>query len=253
MQHISSLSHPLVKHLVRLRQQRRYRYVERSVLVEGIKMVSEIGAARVVVATDEKLLPKGIQAEKIFVVTESVMKKISGVEHPEGVVAEVSMPDMKVDTLNKKRKILVLDGVSDPGNLGTLIRSALALGWEGAFIVDGCCDPFNEKTIRAAKGATFRLPLAMGSWQQLLPFLEKEKILPLVADMGGKSVDTFVGEKKYALVLSNEARGLSEQARKCPHKVSVPIKGEMESLNVAVAGGILMYLLIEKKDGRKTK
>ena len=86
------------------------------------------------------------------------MKKISGMQTPEGLVVEIEMP--KPAPLEGLKYLLALDGVSDPGNVGALLRTALALGWQGIFILDESCDPFNDKALRSARGATFRLPLA---------------------------------------------------------------------------------------------
>jgi len=119
MKQITSLQHPLVKHFVRLRKSRRYRKESGSCVVEGVKVVREVCGAvepKVVMVTDESLFSGAI------LVSDAVMKKVSGSKSPEGVVAEVPVP--KVDSLIDKEKVVVLDGVADPGNVGTLIRTA---------------------------------------------------------------------------------------------------------------------------------
>ena len=175
---IESLQHPLVKHLVNLRQDRAYRYEQQRVSIEGKNMIKELKGIKRIFSIDD--FP--IDAEERIIVSPAVMQKISGVKTPEGVVAEVEMP--KNSSLVDKRFLLAIDGISDPGNLGTLLRTALALGWEGAFILEGSCDPYNEKALRAAKGATFRLPLCQGTWETVL-----QSPLPrYVADLEGESL-----------------------------------------------------------------
>lgn len=232
---VESAQNPLVKHLVKLRQDRSYRYENKLVFVEGKNLIQELTSAVRLFALNENDFPTHLKAEESFLVSPSVMQKISGVKSPEGIIAEVQMP--KEVSLLQKRFLLAIDGISDPGNLGTLLRTALAFGWEGAFILEGSCDPFNEKALRAAKGATFRLPLVQGTWEALL-----QSPLPrYVADLKGKSMKELPLEKGAILVLSNESQGASLKAKTLCQPITLPMSNEMESLNVAVAGGILMY------------
>lgn len=245
---ITSLQHPIVKHFVKLRQNTDYRWDHQSVVVEGIKPVKEVSLSQQVkriLAYDDTYLPPGISAEEILIVNDGIMKKVSGMQTPEGILAEVAMP--KPASLKGMRYLIAFDRVSDPGNLGTLMRTALALGWEGAFLLPESCDPFNEKALRAARGATFRLPMAAGDWKDLKKLIEENKLEPVVADLQGISIKEFKAEKGILLVLGNEAQGISQEAEKMCQKVTIPMPGEMESLNVAVAGGILMYALIKKE------
>ena len=232
MKQITSLQHPLVKHFVRLRKSRSYRKESGTCLVEGVKMVKEV-KGEVVMATERHDFPGAI------LVSDAVMKKVSGALSPEGIVAEVAMPEMA--SLVEKEKIVVLDAVADPGNVGTLIRTALALGWDGIFITEDSCDPFNDKALRSAKGATFRLPMQVGDRGSLMKLLEEGGFKGLVADMGGDKPQKVEG--KIALMLGNEAQGFSEEVLSSFETVAVPMSGDMESLNVAVAGGVLMYAL----------
>lgn len=248
MRNISSVQHPLVKHLVKLRQNRDYRYDHHRLIIDGITLVSELrGSTRykTIATRDEMLIPLGVEADEILIVNESVMKKISGLQSPEGIVAEIDMP--KPASLDGKKRLIALDGVNDPGNVGTLLRSALALGWEGAFILDESCDPFNEKAIRAARGATFRLPLAWGSWDDLHKLIKQNQLTPLITEMSGEKIDSIAMPNAVLLVMGNEARGPSAEAKQVGKQVSIEMLGDMESLNVAVAGSIIMYALRPKK------
>jgi len=230
--------------LVKLRKNTDYRHEHNSAIIEGIKFVNEICQSfqpKTLLACDESLIPKNLHAENVVIVPEEVLKKISGLQAPEGVLAEVPLP--KPDSLQNKHHVIALDCISDPGNMGTLLRTALALGWEGAFILEDSCDPFNEKAIRAARGATFHLPMATGNWSQLQKIIKQNKLRPLAADLHGKNLKTEHPKEGVLLVLSNEARGLSQQAKDLCEKITIPMPGQMESLNVSVAGGILMYCL----------
>jgi RNA methyltransferase, TrmH family len=143
--------------------------------------------------------------------------------------------------LNNKNFILALDGISDPGNLGTILRTALALGWDGVFITSNSTDPFNEKALRAAKGATFRLPILCGSWEELEQLIKKNNLHVFIADMQGSALNKEVIQTPLVLILGNEAHGASAFLKKHYHSISIPISDKMESLNVAIAGGILMH------------
>lgn len=235
---ISSLQHPIVKTFVKLRSSRKFRYEQRQLVIAGIKQVSEA------LAVDVLIVRKGTaplrDAKQTFFVTDEILKKATGLETPEPVAAIVPMP--KWDALMGKKRILALDGIADPGNLGTLLRTALALGWDGAFLTEECVDPFNEKALRAAKGATFSLPLRMGTTEELLALIESEGYRAWVADMDGTPLPEVERTDKTLLILGNEAQGVSERLKECCDKIAVPI-AHIESLNVAAAGAILMYNL----------
>jgi TrmH family RNA methyltransferase len=246
MQRLTSLQHPLLKRLVRLRDKRSARYDEGALLIEGQKMVRELCVhtpARALLVTDEALLTPDLLANEVYLVSPQVMSKISALEQPEGICAEVAMPDLNPRRLHGLRRMVVLDGVQDPGNLGTLLRTALALGWEGAFLLNGCCDPFNDKALRAAKGATFRLPLAAGDWSSLQQLAQENKMTCLMADLKGKDVSRISLGDPLLLVLGSEGQGVSAEAVRLCDPVTISMPGEMESLNVACAGAILMYTL----------
>lgn len=244
IRNLTSVQHPLVKHLVKLRQNRDYRYEHQSLVIEGIKPVEELGRNlrfKTIATYNEAMIPLGAEADEILIVNEPVMRKLSSMESSEGLIVEIAMP--KPASLKGKNLILALDGVSDPGNVGTLLRTALALGWQGVFILNDSCDPFNDKALRAARGATFRLPLAWGSWEELQQLVQSNQLTPLVADVEGEDLAKAPKSDKVLLVLGNEAHGASSQVKEGCKAISIDMPGSMESLNVSVAGGILMYVL----------
>lgn len=242
MPHITSAQNPLVKHLVKLRKDKDYRYAQQSLILEGIKPVKEvIPFIKKIIRAESASIDLSLEAEE-WIVTDAIFAKISGMISPEGILAEVQMPSWS--TLNGLQWIVALDGINDPGNLGTLLRTALALGWQGVYILSNSCDPFNEKAVRAARGAHFRLPLAFGTQKSLVNLIEQNKLEPVVADIKGTAIELYPStETGTLLVLGNEAHGASPEMQRICSKVKIPMQGEMESLNVAIAGSILMYTL----------
>lgn len=243
MKELTSLQHPLVKHLAHLRQNRDYREDHQALLLEGIKPIQELDSKHIVktvLTTDINLVPKNIKGD-VYIVSDAIIKKISGLTSPEGLVAEVSIP--KPASLKGLKYIVACEEINDPGNLGTILRTALALGWEGAFILNNSCDLYNEKTIRASRGAVFKLPIALGSWDDLKKIINENKLKALSADIEGTSLKETNKLENALLILGNESRGPSEEAVQNSTKVKIPMPGKMESLNVAIAGGILMYAL----------
>jgi len=240
---ISSSQNPTVKHMTKLGSNRKYRETCQSTIIEGTTLIKELAMhVKVVFTVDIELLPQNLQCSNIFLVTESILKKIASTKSPEGIIAEATIP--KFGTLASKNRIVALDRVQDPGNLGTIIRTALAFGWEGIFLLEGCCDPWNDKAVRSSKGASFKLPMQAGSWNELLALSNKNQLNLLAADLNGSAPEQFAHSKTGTiLVLGNEGQGLSQSA--CEHckKITIPMNSDMESLNVSIAGGILMYIL----------
>ncbi len=244
---LNSLQHPLVKHWVKLRTDAAYRHEQKQLLLEGLKPVREV-PTRI-----RKILYTEIYASQIeslpgerWKITEAILHKISGMPSPEGVVAEVTMPCFV--PLDQTKQVLALDGVRDPGNLGTLLRTALAFGWETIYFLPGCCDPFNDKALRAARGAHFKLALSQGNAEELKKWVDHTQGQAWVADLQGKKPEEISFAPRQVLVLGNEAHGASEAIRRFCQPLTLSMPGEMESLNVAIAGGILLYLLHHHKD-----
>lgn len=241
MKTISSLQHPLVKELTQLHKSRKERECAGKLIVEGNNLLNELLAEHPplqLLVREGEPLPK-TSAETI-IVTEAVMRKISACEAPPGLLAVYRIPSVDAATLLKKspRRLLILDRISDPGNLGTLLRSAAAFGWEGIYLTPGSVDPFGPKAIRAAKGATFRLPLFQGE----LPPSSLDDYTLLQADLNGDAPESIARQDKLALILGNEAHGPSSVFSSAK-KITLPMAPDTESLNVGVAGSLLMYLL----------
>ncbi len=241
---VSRLTNDLVKHLVKVRDKSDYRKLCNTVIVEGPHIFDELSSVlriKTLLVLENTEIPACLSPEQSCYVTPDVMKKISATVSPPKILAEVFRPvNQSLFGLNK---IIAFDNVSDPGNMGTLLRSALALGWDGAFILNDSVDPFNDKALRAAKGATFQLPIRKGSWEELMNLIELNQLQPILADVKGAGINSIPLKKSILLVVGNEAKGASDQAIKISTAVSIPMKNNMESLNVGVAGSILMHEL----------
>lgn len=238
---ITSLQHPIVKHCVSLRKDRAFRFDNKQVLVSGINLIRDVAKKTppITVIVDEPSLI--VPAEESYIVTPEILHKITGVLHPEGIAAIFPMPQ-PADLADAKR-ILVLDRIADPGNCGTLLRTALALGWDGVVATAGSVDFFNDKALRAAKGATFFLPYAELSWSQIATLQQQRHFQIYVGDLQGAEMSSCSFQMPLMLVLGNEASGPSSEALSLGKPISIRLANKVESLNVGAAGAILMYVI----------
>lgn len=241
-QSLTSLQHPIVKSLVELRKKASARQSANEVLVVGKNLILELSKHflfKKVLFSDPSLITSHVRSDEFFQVTDGIIKKISGLVHPEKVVATLALPKEK--DLSNQQYLLVLDQINDPGNLGTLFRSAWALGFEGIYLVDECVDPFNDKAIRAAKGANFHIPYKKTSFEQISSLLEKGN--SFTADMHGKIFTDIDCKKPLYLILGSESHGIRPGFKKFAKSIKIPMYNDVESLNVAIAGSILMQNL----------
>ncbi len=171
---------------------------------------------------------------------------------PQGLVGAISLDDVTPEKLRARRRgrfrplVLVLDELADPGNLGTILRSALAADVDEVLLTRNCVDPYNPKVVRAASGAHFHLPLAaQQSWAQIAGRLAgAPKTAQIVLAEAGAAQPYYALDltKRTALIIGNEARGPSAEARKlATERVSIPMWNSVESLNAAIAASILLF------------
>lgn len=238
---ITSRNNPLVRRVFSLRE-KKFRREAGEYVAEGIKSVREAAASgahiRLLVRA-ERVPAQDIAADGELVVSDGVFEKLSEEVSPQGVLAVIEAPDC---TPAPPRSLaLLLDGVSDPGNMGTVLRTANAAGYTDVYL-RGCTDPFAPKSVRASMGGIFRVRLHIGGDDALRAALAG---VPLVcADMGGENAFRFTPPARFCLVVGNEANGVTEEVRAaCAHTVRVPMRPVCESLNAGVSAGILMYLL----------
>jgi TrmH family RNA methyltransferase len=238
---ITSSSNPYIKQIIKLRKEKKCRKKEKKILVIGKKIIKDIEKTHEIdtLITTKKELIKNIIAKNILLVSNKVMKKITNVKTPQDLAAIVNLSEK---TSKNNNCVLILDNISDPGNLGSLIRAANAFEFDLIICTKKCTDPYNEKVLRAAKGATFFIPISILDDKEILAFIQKNNLTIYLADIKGTNIANIKFKKPFGLVLCNEAVGPSSFLKKIAKKITIPIKKDIDSLNVAVAGSICMYL-----------
>lgn len=211
--------------------------------VEGAKMIRDAFSAgvkleRLFVAEDKAAEFEGVWAGETYLLTPQLAARLSGTLAPQGAVAAVRMPQ-PATLADAGGFAVVLDGVTDPGNLGTIVRTCAAFGVKSLFLRD-CCDIYNPKCVRSSMSGIFHVKTTKITRAEFTDFAESGYRI-VIADMGGADVETFVPGGKILLVLGSEAHGVSAEIRALSSAaVSVKIGG-VESLNVAAAAAILIY------------
>jgi TrmH family RNA methyltransferase len=260
---LSSLHNPLVKY-ARSLHQRKVRYRERVLLVEGVRLVLDAlstGAEPTVTFVDRERLGDQIDVvlavldpARVRVVTSAVLDTIAETQTPQGVVAIFPFPELRLDLHARTNPlVLVADGIQDPGNLGTLIRSAVGAGAACLLVTGSTVDPFAPKVIRAGMGAQFRLPIARLDWHNPEILLQHcPQRLSASADAADEytDIDWSAGS---AVVIGNEARGISpESAPVLTGSVAIPLRGGLESLNAGVAGSVILFEAARQRSAKST-
>jgi TrmH family RNA methyltransferase len=249
---ISSVHNPKVKEWSLLRQ-KKGRDQQGKFLVEGIRIVIEALEAgadvEVIIYDQEKGLTSDVTSAlkteiPILAASTHVFAKLTETEQPQGILAVIRKPGHSMDIVSSTDTLWVaLDGVQDPGNLGTIIRSADAVGANGVLLGSGTVDPYNSKVVRSTMGSLFHLPVIEGDLIEWLPRLKNRQIQIIGAGLGGESscYDAVLSEP-ICIVMGNEAKGLSTGVRKLlDQEVFIPMPGRAESLNVAMAATVLFF------------
>lgn len=240
---ITSVKNPQIAALKALKN-RGARREAGAYLVEGIKMAREAlsrpGLCRHLYVTQETLPLFEGAACPMTLITDNVLAALCDTKTPQGVLALVNLPEKA----ELGSRIIVMDGVQDPGNVGTILRTADAAGFTGALLSPACADPFSPKVLRATMGSIFRLPICT---QEDLPAALKAlagagySVLSSQLDGEPFFERGPVGEK-FVLIIGNEGNGVSEPVKAAAtHRLALPMQGGAESLNAAIAAGIMMY------------
>ena len=253
---ISSLSNMQIKNIIQLQKKGRERKEQGVFVCEGIKMFEEARAfkdGRIVKAyVSENFYEEQNQIGKQFedvpyeVVSEQVFKEISETMTPQGILAIVKQPEYSLEDMiqDVDARLLLLEDIRDPGNLGTMIRTAEGAGFRGIILSKGCVDMFNPKVIRSTMGAIYRVPFIYAeNFIDTLAELKKHHVSIYAAHLDGAcDYDTISYENKIAILIGNEANGLSEESAAISSRcIKIPMEGNVESLNAGVAAAILMY------------
>ena len=247
MERITSRQNPLITRLRRLGAEKKARRAQGVFLCEGVKLVGEAlrwGPPPELLVVAEGTappaeLPAGV---RVVEVPEALLRAVSTVETPQGMLAVCRTPDTAPPETLPEGRLLVLDGVQDPGNVGTIWRTADALGADGLILVNGCADPWNPKTVRATMGACFRLPVYERNADGLAQWLGEQGI-PLYATALRDTVDLREAElSRCAVVIGSEGRGVSEGLLSQSAKtLKIPMRARCESLNAAAAATVVLW------------
>ena len=247
METITSRSNPLCTHLRKLASDRAYRRKCGEFLCDSPKLLEEAllhgGDLRTVVCTEDAALPPIPAGVRLVTVPEDVMKSVSPAQTPQGVLAVCAMRSPELPETLSGRRYVVLDGVQDPGNVGTILRTADAFRADGMFLVNACADLYNPKTVRATMGAVFRCPV----WNCDIPDLRHlltASGLPLYgAALRADTVDArTLDYSRCAIAIGSEGKGLSQELLAvCDQTALIPMSDHCESLNAAMAATVLLW------------
>jgi TrmH family RNA methyltransferase len=249
---ITSTANPRIKEARKLHT-RKGRYAAGRVLVEGVRLVGDAwrsGARPLYVfyAPDlltseegQRLLAQLKEADcECLPCSAAVFATLSETTTPQGIAAVLPLPQLSWP--QRPSLLLILDGVGDPGNAGTLVRSAEAAGCEGVIFAPGAVDPFNDKVLRAGMSAHFRLPIrSCAAWEEVEALLPTNISCYLADAHASVTYDEIDWREPSALIVSNEAHGASAEAQRRGQMIVIPMRGAVESLNVAIAGSVILF------------
>ncbi len=233
--------------LIRSLQQKKFRMQEELFVVEGKKAVEEAlklsGAMVKVFTTDEEFA----EEMKVPLIHARDMEQISSLTNAPGYLAVLKQSLTSLTAL-KGKTFCIANSISDPGNLGTLIRTCEWFGIDALLLDEHCVDSFNPKVVQATMGSILRLAIVMTSGQEIFQFCRSNTIPILAADLNGTPIHSFKAPEKWALVVGSESHGVSNEfVHAAQERLTIPAIGEAESLNAAIAAGIALYALSTSK------
>jgi RNA methyltransferase, TrmH family len=211
--------------------------------IRGVLVTSKLGSAPRGESLRNRLDEAGVEVAEL---SEKDFLSAAETESPQGVLAIGQVPARSLDTLQIPRvcRILVLDAVQDPGNVGTILRTAAALGATATIALPGTVDLWNPKVIRSSMGAQFGHQAFHAEWAGLVKLLDRERVELWAADAQGEPLEIARAVERLAIVVGNEGSGLNPAIRaRAQRTISLPLSSGVESLNVAVAAGIILYEL----------
>ncbi|MFZ7120378.1 MAG: TrmH family RNA methyltransferase [Eubacteriaceae bacterium] len=253
MKYLTSYENDSIKHILKLKN-KKYRDLYGEYLIEGFKLVDEAIKAKEDIISiyissavyDEKknnyYLDSSLR-NNIIIVEENLFNKLVSTINTQGIIACIKKKnELRFNDINSN--VLLLDRLQDPGNLGTIIRTADASGFMKIIASKGTVDIYNDKTVRSAMGSIFHLDIIKeADLTTEIQELKKKGFIILGSQICAKKIYTDLDSKnKYALIIGNESKGVSmELLQLCDERIKIPIFGKAESLNASVAAGIMMY------------
>ena len=244
---ITSRQNPLMTHLRKLASSRSYRKKSGEYLCDGTKLLAEalkwgaeVKTAVFSEGVDIPPLPDGVRAVRV---SEELMRSVSPMETPQGALFTVALPEVQLPETLSGKHYLVLDGVQDPGNVGTILRTADAFDCDGVFLVNACADLYNPKTARATMGAIFRREAYTVTAEELFVLLRKSGVPLYGTALRDDTVPLAEADlARAAVAIGSEGQGLSQQVLdECAKTLKIPMNPRCESLNAAIAATVVLW------------
>ncbi len=249
---ITSTGNPQVKHLLQLQKKSKVRNEEKLFLVEGLRMFVEVPEERVEKVYVSESLYNKKKAElrlnrfSYEILSDNVFQHVSDTKTPQGILCVVRQQQYNIEEILQKKDphFVVLDNLQDPGNLGTIVRTAEAAGVSAVFLNRESVDLYNPKTIRSTMGSIYRMPVIyVENLVELLQKFKKKGVQSYAAHLEGRNAyDAENYTTGTAILIGNEGNGLSQEvADQADIRVRIPMEGKVESLNAAIAASVLMF------------
>lgn len=259
---ISSTKNPKIQWIRRLQDKRKERQSEGVIVLEGVRLLEEAVKASWIVkyliyleelsdrgrALVDELMKINVQSE---VVSSHVMRAVSDTKNPQGVLAVVQMQTLPVP--ERLDNVLILDQIREPGNLGAILRSAMAAGIQLVILLPGNVDPYSPKVLRAGMGAQLKLAVEHKTWKEIEGLIKESKLkVYLAAASKGEVYHQCDFIQPLALIIGGEAEGAGETAYKVADSlIHIPMPGGGDSLNASVSAGILLFEIARQRGKNK--
>lgn len=245
MEHITSRHNPLMGHIRRLAGSAAYRWETGEFLCDSPKLLQEalLWQAEITAVVTISPLPRLPEHIRQVQVPEDVMASISPVKTPQGVLFTCRLPQAPLPRVLTGRRYVLLDGVQDPGNVGTILRTLDAFDADGLLLTGGCADPYGWKAVRSSMGAVFRRPIYSGTPAELAALLHRSGLPLYGAALREDTVDARQADyTRCTLAIGSEGRGLSREVLDlCGQTIRIPMSDRCESLNAAIAAAVLLW------------
>ena len=268
MQVISSKDNEFVKHVKKLKE-KKYRDINQEFIIEGIKLVKEAieekaNIKNIIICDnceDSGIIPKNLMYEiakyNCIYVTENILKTMSDVNAPQGILAIISMNNKNNEIDYSQDIIVALDDIQEPGNIATILRTVDSVGLNQILVSKGTADCYNPKVVRSTMGAIFRIKIIeCENLEQTLKETQKNNFRIVVSSLQTKNSLYDINFDKKVIIIGNEANGVEPQIQKiADEKIKIPMLGKTESLNASVATGVILYEYVRQKttiDDKKT-
>ena len=245
MEHITSRHNPLMGHIRRLAGSAAYRWETGEFLCDSPKLLQEalLWQAEITAVVTISPLPRLPEHIRQVQVPEDIMSSISPVKTPQGVLFTCRLPQAPLPRSLTGRRYVLLDGVQDPGNVGTILRTLDAFDADGLLLTGGCADPYGWKAVRSSMGAVFRRPIYSGTPEELAALLHRSDLPLYGAALREDTVDARQADyTRCVLAIGSEGRGLSREVLDlCDQTIRIPMSDRCESLNAAIAAAVLLW------------